>query len=270
LIHESAHAVLPEIGTGSRPTASSAGVIDRAYDQERLFTHLTTTEALTNAESYSGLVVGLTSGAAPPTPAGSSDTVTACADRAPIEAALGRAQVAARMLATWLDGAIEMLRDSGETSVSTISDPFAADLQAAFPQVRTLGDLRRIGNDASVVFNNFSSPESVRCAAAGRGCPPGRLGFVYETAVTATGQSRLARIVDRSGVINVCPSWLAAGDADRVRTMYAMVASGYLGGATIQILLPADAMKLATFALLVIGRYHPAPQARSATEHLLR
>ena len=40
--------MLPEIGTGSRPrTAAPSGVVDRAYDQERLFTHLSPTEALT-------------------------------------------------------------------------------------------------------------------------------------------------------------------------------------------------------------------------------
>jgi hypothetical protein len=271
LIHESAHAVLPDIGTGSRPASqSTSGVIDRAYDQERLFTHLSPTEALTNAESYSGLVVGLTSGAMPPASAASRDTVTACADRAPIEAGLGRAQVAARLLASWMRGAAELLRDSGETDVATVGDPSVPDLRAAFPGVRTLADLQKLRNDASVVFNNFSNPESVRCASRVAACPPGRLGFVYDTAVTATGQSRLAPVIDRSGIINVCPAWLGASDADRARTMYAMVAAGYLGGAMVQLLTPADAMKLATLAVQVTARYHPAPLARSAAEHLFR
>jgi hypothetical protein len=153
--------------------------------------------------------------------------------------------------------------------VSRISDPFATNLQAAFPNVRTLADLRKVGNDASIIFNHFSNPESVRCAAAGSRCPPGRLGFVSDLAVTATGLSPMRGILDRSGFINVCPAWLGASDGQRTTTMYGLVASGYLGGAMIQLLTPADAMKLAEFAVVVVGRYLPSPRARSATEHLL-
>jgi len=270
LIHESAHAVLPEIGMGSRPgTSAPSGVLDRAYDQERLFTHLSPTEALTNAESYSGLVVGLGSGGPPPAAAGGGDTVTACPDRGVIETGLGRAQVAARLLTAWLEGAVRMLADSGQTDVSTISDPFAADLQAALPRVQTLSDLRSLANDAGIVFNNFSSPAAVRCSSASARCPSGRLGFVNDVAVSASALTQLPGILDRSGFINVCPAWLTAGDAERATTMYALVATSYLGGAMIQLLRPDDAMRLAAFAQLVVGRYLPAPAARSPTEHLL-
>ena len=202
--------------------------------------------------------------------AGAGDTVTACPDRAVIETGLGRAQVAARMLTAWLEGAVKMLRDSGGTDVSTISDPFAADLQAAFPRVQTLGDLRSVANDAAIVLNNFSSTASVRCVSASARCPSGRLGFVKDVAVGAAAQTQLPGILDRSGFINLCPGWLTASDAERVTTMYALVATSYLGGAMIQLLRPDDAMRLAAFAQLVVGRYLPAPRARSPSCYLLQ
>jgi len=153
--------------------------------------------------------------------------------------------------------------------VSTISDPFAADLQRAFPHVTTLTHLRQLANDAEVVLNNFISAEQVNCSPAGSRCVAGRLGFVNDIAVTASALNRLPGILDPSGTINVCPDWIRASEGDRAAVMYALVATSYLGGATIKILTPTDAMKLATFAQLVVGRYLPTPVARGSTEHLL-
>jgi hypothetical protein len=270
MIHECAHAVLPAVGVKEKPTAGSrTGVIDRAYRQERLFTYLSPMEAMTNAESYSELVDGLISNKQPGMAAGASDKVQRCSDPGSVKAALGRAQVAARLLVNWLEGAVGMLVQSGSTDVSQISDPFGADLQAAFPGVTTLAQLRQIKNDATIIFNNFSNPELIQCASAASRCPTGRLGFVNDIAITASALVRVSSILDRSGAMNLCSGWSSASEDDRVATMYALVATSYLGGAAIQTLRPTDALKLARFALLVVGRYLPAPVARSSTEHLL-
>jgi hypothetical protein len=162
-----------------------------------------------------------------------------------------------------------MLAQSGSTDVSTISDPFAAQLQAAFPAVTTLAKLRQVHNDAAIIFNNFSSSALVQCTTTASRCPTGRLGFVNNVAVTAPAMVKLSTILDGSGAINLCPDWASASDDLRVATMYALVATSYLGGAMIQILRPEDALKLANFALLVVGRYLPAPTAKDAVEHLL-
>src|SRR5205807_1472384 len=80
--HESAHAL-----TGGRH------ITDRAYSSFRLYPHLSTEEALTNAESYALFAQEIGTGTAPVLTA-PTDTMTACPpDWAPlIQVAVGRAQ----------------------------------------------------------------------------------------------------------------------------------------------------------------------------------
>jgi hypothetical protein len=82
LTHEMAHT---QVG--------GTNITDRAYDADRILKHLTTEEALTNAESYSLFVKHLVSGKLPPTPA-PADTYEDCPKdwETPLEKALARAQ----------------------------------------------------------------------------------------------------------------------------------------------------------------------------------
>jgi hypothetical protein len=119
LLHELAHAVIP--GRGTRGSAESGAPIDRAYAGERLMLRMTTEEALNNAESYAQLIAvlaGLTPASIP------SDTVTGCADNAPLLDALALAQSAHRRAWNHLEGAVDAL-DRGvaiETWLRTLID----------------------------------------------------------------------------------------------------------------------------------------------------
>jgi hypothetical protein len=269
MIHECAHAVLPDLGVRDKPTGDHrSGVLDRAYHGERLLTHLSTVEAMTNAESYAELVQGLNRGGPVPTPAGAEDKIKRCPDRSPVESGLGRAQVAARRLTEWLTALLETMRRDGLTSVEQVQDPAVDTLRSSFPSFTTIPRLEDLTNDAGVVFGNFTNPEWVTCATSKKSCPEGRLGFVDQYTVTANSISRLSSMIDKSGSMNLCPSWFSVDEADRTRATYAMVASGYLGGARVRRLTPDDAMRLASLALVVTAETLPPPVAKAAIEHL--
>jgi hypothetical protein len=268
MIHELAHAVLPDVGVGGKPASNHpSGVLDRAYREERLLKHLSTVEAMTNAESYAQLVTGLNQAGPVPSRIGYPDKLKNCADPSAVETGLGRAQVAARMLATWLTGLVELMGRHGLT-LQQVGNPSVTTLTSMFPTFTTIAQLQDLLNDAGVIFNNFSNPESVTCAPRKESCPEGRLGFGYEYAVTATSINKLPSVIDKSGYLNLCPAWFSAADADRRRATYALVASEYLAGAGVKRLTPDDAIRLASLAMAVTEETLPAPVAKSAVEHL--
>ncbi|MGH7469864.1 MAG: DUF4157 domain-containing protein, partial [Longimicrobiales bacterium] len=100
VIHETVHAVIPSLGARAALTPSSETPRDRSYAGERVYSRLTTEEALDNAESYAFYVDALFGVTVHrPTPPG--DTVTGCSDPDTVRAALARATYRIRLAAQW-------------------------------------------------------------------------------------------------------------------------------------------------------------------------
>ena len=144
LLHELAHAVIP--GRGSRAPVSAGYPLDRAYESERLLRRMSTEEALNNAESYAEIILILAGISVKAIPV---DTVTGCADSAPLLDALALAQSAHRRAWSHLEEARDAL-DAGtpvqpwlQTLINThLGSPAAADLRAMISAARAFASRR--------------------------------------------------------------------------------------------------------------------------------
>lgn len=253
LLHELAHAVTP--GRGSRGSATVGFPQDRAYSGERLLRRMTTEEALNNAESYSQLIETLAGLAVERIP---TDTVTGCADTAPLLDALALAQSAHRRAWSHLDDARAQLR-TGRTieaglraQIDThLGSPTDADLLVM------LNDFGDIQSDAFIWYIGHTYV----CAPA-RECPAGALAFddrrVYKNgSVTARRRSG-------SRDPRICPDFLALGINDRARAAHSLVALSF-GDSFLR--RPQSVFGYAALALAMYRSDFGAPPAASLAEH---
>lgn len=253
LLHELAHAVIP--GRGSRGSATVGFPQDRAYSGERLLRRMTTEEALNNAESYAQLIetlAGLTVERIP------ADTVTGCADTAPLLDAVALAQSAHRRAWSHLEDARAQLR-AGNAIEPWLSGPINTHLGSP-SNADLLVMLDDFGDLQSGAFIWFTSHTFV-CAPA-RDCPAGALAFdnrrVYKSgSVTARRRSG-------SRDPRICPDFLALGTDDRARAAHSLVALSF-GDSFLR--RPQSVFGYAALALAMYRNDFGAPPASSLAEH---
>jgi hypothetical protein len=253
LLHELAHAVIP--GRGTRASAEAGFPLDRAYAGERLMRRMTTEEALNNAESYSHLVRALAGVHVQSIP---TDTLTGCADNAPLLDALAVAQSAHRRAWSWLHSERDALRAGGtvqaflraiiDTHLGTPSD---ADL---LTMLDDFGDLQS-NMSTWMVGHTFV------CAPAAS-CPADALAFdgarVYKLG-TVTARRR-SSVTD----IHICPPFFALGADDRIHAAHYIVS---LSTSNYFLRRPASAWGYATLALAMYRSDFGAPPAANLAEH---
>jgi hypothetical protein len=254
LLHELAHAVIP--GRGTRGSATSGAPIDRAYAGERLMLHMTTEEALNNAESYAQLITvlaGLTPTTIP------TDTVTGCADSGPWLDALAVAQSAHRTAWGYLEGARDAL-DQGvaiqpwlRTLIDThLGTPSDTDLRGI------LTDFQNLDADPNV----WHSGHTFTCPAA-RACPANALAFdnrrLYRSG-SVVSSSRSGSSAPR-----ICPGFFSLATADdRARAAHVIISRSFGDSLLIH------KNRVWSYAALALELYRigvGAPPASSLAEH---
>ncbi|MBX3302612.1 MAG: DUF4157 domain-containing protein [Nitrospira sp.] len=203
VIHESAHATIPSLGSRAPLTAMSDTPRDRSYPGERIYSHLTTEEALDNAESYAFYVDELL-GVQAQRATAPNDQITGCADPVSVEAAIARATYRIRLGAMWGEQTLSQFR--GQTLPQGIIDVIRHGFPAT-DEARSRAILTHLSYLASSL--NYYLPVTCRSASDAE-ARAGALIYSRSNRVTATGlSSTLAR---RSGdTIFVCPAWLTSG-----------------------------------------------------------
>jgi cell division septation protein DedD len=196
LVHEFAHAV-----TGGAPVA------DRAYEGERVFSRLTTDEALTNAETYAEFVQDLAENRPAATVAAPADEILCQgAPKDLVTDALAKAQ-------RWNTNAWNVAADADSSKrMIALRNQFlpAAAAPAPDPAV-DVAYIAKIYEKTNLALYNpvgfVCDPPETRCPAAG------------PLVSTKPGDARL----------HVCPAWTGQGEDDRIVAVLAAL-YGTLGG----------------------------------------
>jgi Domain of unknown function (DUF4157) len=253
LIHELAHAVIP--GRGARGLANAGFPQDRAYSGERLLRRMTTEEALNNAESYAQLIETLAGLAVARIPV---DTVTGCADAAPLLDALAVAQSAHRRAWSYLDEARARLRagqaiEAGvRAQIDThLGTPADADLLAM------LDDFGLLQSSASTWY----SAHTFVCAPQ-RECAADVLGF--DDRRSFKNGSVSPRRGRGGGDPRICPAFFALATDDRARAMHVFMALSF-GDSFLR--RPGSVFGYAALALAIYRSDFGAPPAANLAEH---
>jgi hypothetical protein len=246
LVHEVVHAVIPELGATPAVTETTDTPNDRAFAYERIYSRLSTEEALANAESYSGYVDELTGVAARgPTPP--QDEVRGCSDPDLIEDALARATYRIRLAAMWAG------QQGSELPLDTI--------QVGFPGADEARALEVPGHLRSIV-RLLQVGISVRCrSATDREARAGAL--VYDSSARATSAGFAARTgAVRPDAIRVCPAWFQASTTLREDTLTGILALRY--SSTLPL---PDVAGIVALVRHIQEQAQPVPSGRSLAAH---
>jgi Domain of unknown function (DUF4157) len=216
LIHELAHAVVPNLGALTPTPTLAQTPTDRAYEHQRLYHFQGTEEALDNAESYGLLVRHLVARQTTPTPPSYNDTMAGCADPVQVNAAVARAEDWNLIGERWMQTAVSVLAQPNTamapTDVARITPHFSATAAA---------DLQRLEANYQAMVDSFRAGVNVRCAGASSSCGSGVLGWGRDKRVTDAAVGHAAH----SGpdfFINLCPAWFLADEETRIRSIYAL------------------------------------------------
>lgn len=220
LTHEMAHAL------------AGLGISDRAYRNDRLLPHLSTEEAMNNAESYTMFVSELASGRAvegsPP-----SDEVEDCTtETAPlVREAIARAQ-------RWNRDAEVIARDQTEAMQAASARFFTAHLGDATPETRAAA-----GRVFSRMVVRLRSSLEVRCDdRPGAACGPSR--HAYQGTASNAGRYALAGLgigagIGGAGGLGAGIGMLASGGAAAALPALGALGLGLLAGMALGALIGA-------------------------------
>jgi hypothetical protein len=254
LLHELSHAVIP--GRGTRASAQTGAPLDRAYSGERLMLRMSTEEALNNAESYAQLVqvlAGLTPESIP------TDTVTGCADPAPLQDAIALAQSAHRRAWSYLEEARDALNTGGtiqpwlraliDTHLGSPSDALLRTMLTDFGNLQGEATLWSIGHTFSCV------PASL--------CPSSAIAF--ENRHVYRDGSTISRSSGTSRTPRICPAFFNITSADqRARAAHVIVSLSFGDSFLLH---PERAWGYASLAMEIYRRDIGAAPAASLAEH---
>jgi Domain of unknown function (DUF4157) len=199
LIHETVHAVIPALGARAALTPASETPRDRAYPFERIYSRLSTEEALDNAESYSFYIDTLL-GISVYRPTPPADPISGCADPDPVRDAIARATYRFRLAAMW----------AGQTAAQYAGSPYPQGIidvvARAFPGADlalTTAVISRLSHVADSI--TYLLPTSCRPATDVE-ARAGALVYGQSHRATASG---LSRTVGRyaGGTLRVTPAF---------------------------------------------------------------
>jgi hypothetical protein len=264
-IHEMGHAVIPNVGVRNTVTPNT-GIIDRAYDHERVFHHLTPEEALDNAETYGILAEALhnrsTGNLVTPQP----DTTTNCSTPTPVLAAFARAELWTRR-AWQLTG--QWVRRLGGRPLTDLPQTDIQFLNANLPFIISTGALEALNISLTNVYTSSyhsSLGNTFNCLGASvSACNGGIVGIA--SGGTTTASTVTLGTQSPNGLIDFCPGWFTLSEADRIKTIFVLYLLGRPSGMVSGIPM-TDAFQLANFAEAVINETLPQPTTRDATAHL--
>lgn len=254
VIHETVHATIPVLGSIGALTAASDTPRDRSYAFERIYSHLTTEEALDNAESYAFYVDALL-GVQVQRPAAPQDQITGCTATATVSSAIARSTYRIRLGAMWAEQTISQFR--GQTLPQGIIDV----IQHGFPgadEARSREILLHLSNLAGTL--QYYLPVTCRPATDAE-ARAGALVYSRSNRVTASGLS--ATTVRRSGdTIYICPDWLTSDVAVREDSLTSILILRYRS------LVPtADVGGIVILVRFIQEEAQPTPTGRTLREH---
>lgn len=253
VVHETVHAVIPSLGARG-PVASTADTPrDRSYASERIYSHLSTEEALDNAESYSFYVDDLL-GVQVQRPSAPQDTVTGCADAAPVHDAIARATYRIRLAAMWAE---QTLAEHG----ATLPGYIVTIVQHGFPgadAARAQGVLTHLRNLAGTL--DYYLPVVCRTATDTE-ARAGALVYGPRNTATAGGVGTTSRAYP-AGTLRICPAWFPATPAVREDALTSILVLRYRGSVPI-----ADIAGLVALARHIQEEAHPSVATRTLQQH---
>jgi hypothetical protein len=256
VVHETAHAVIPSLGAAGAVTPATSTPRDRSYAYERIYSRLSTEEALDNAESYAFYVDAVV-GAQVHRPSAPEDTVTGCADvdADTVRNAIARATYRIRLGAMWATQTAAHLRgaDLPQDVVDVVQEGFpgadAARAQAILTHVRQLAS--RLHLDLTLACRRGTDPEARAGALV-----YGQVHRVTATAVAATSARYPA------GTLRVCPAWLRADTPIREDALTSLLILHYRPAVP-----TADVRGLVTLVRRIQEQVHPSVAGRTLPQH---
>lgn len=254
VVHETVHAVIPALGARAPVTPSSETPRDRSYAGERIYSRLSTEEALDNAESYSYFVDELL-GVPVPRPSAPRDVVTGCANADPVHDALARATYRIRLAAMWASQTLDLHRGAAlpQYVVTIVQRGFpGADAARAREVVTHLSNL--------AARLDYYLPVACRPATDSE-ARAGALVYGPRNAAAAGRVMATSRAYP-AGTLRVCPAWFPADAAVREDALTAILVLRYRST------VPAtDVMGLVTLARHIQEEAHPSVSGRTLQQH---
>lgn len=254
VIHETVHAVIPNLGAGRPVRSSTETPGDRAYAYERIYSRLSTEEALDNAESYSFYVDALL-GVAVHRPSAPTDSVTGCTDADTVRDAIARATYRIRLGAMWASQTIAIHRGAAlpQPVIDSVRVGFpGADQARAQEVLRLLRDLASaLAYTVSVVCRPASDAEARR----------GALVYGPANRATADGLQPTTRRYPGAS-LRICPDWFQADIAVREDALTSILVLRYAATAP-----AADARGLVAMLRNIQEEVQPSVAGRTLQQH---
>ena len=268
-IHEMGHAVIPQVGIRNTIIPGRGrGIIDRAYEHESVFHHLSPEEALDNAESYGILADALHNRRTGNLVAPQPDQATNCGNSTTVLAAFARSELWTRR--TWQLVGQWNRRLNGQplTALSQVDLEF---LNTHLPLVTSTADLSALNNSLTEIYTSaYSSSFGTRlnCLAnSTAGCSGDIVGLAANGKVTSSSVIQGTQSV--TGEIDLCKNWFLLSENDRIKTIFVLFLLARIPRMVSGIDL-ARAFQLANFAEQVILETLAPPTTHDAIEHLLQ
>jgi Domain of unknown function (DUF4157) len=256
VVHETAHAVIPNLGASGAVTPATSTPRDRAYAYERIYSRLSTEEALDNAESYAFYVDAVV-GAQVQRPSAPDDIVTGCADvdADTVRNAIARATYRIRLGAIWADQTAAEHRgaDLPQGIVDIVREGFpGADVARARAILMHLRDLASTLNYSLRLACRPGTDGEARAGAL----VYGRANRVTATAVAATSAKYPA------GTLRVCPAWFRADTPIREDALTSLLILHYRSAVP-----TADVRGFVALVRRIQEGAHPSVAGRTLPQH---
>ena len=253
VVHETVHAVIPSLGATGPVTATTETPRDRAYAGERIYSRLTTEEALDNAESYAFYVDQLL-GVAVQRPSPPQDVITRCSDADTVRDAIARATYRIRLGAMWASQIYDQYHAALPQYVVTV-------VQEGFPDA----DVTRAREVLTHMRNLASRLEyylPVRCQRAGdREARAGALAYGPHHAARAASVTSTTSPY-AAGTLRLCPAWFQQNTAVREDSLTAILIFRYRHTVPV-----ADVMGLVKLIRYIQEQAQPSLASRSLAQH---
>ncbi len=250
IVHESVHAVIPSAGGARGPvTATTQTPRDRAYAFERVYSQLTTEEALDNAESYAFYVDQLL-GVAVSRPSPPSDVITGCSHPDTVRAAVARATALIRLGAMW---AGQYPGTPSQGVVAIVREGFPGADPARARQVLT--HMRHLAGTLEYYLPVTCRPASDREARAGA------LAYGPHHAAKAGSVTSTTRAY-AAGTLRLCPAWFRQGVPAREDSLTAILIFRYRSSVP-----AADVMGLVKLLRYLQEQAQPSLATRTLAQH---
>ena len=254
IIHETVHAVIPSLGATASLTAASDTPRDRAYAYERIYSRMSTEEALDNAESYSFYVDQLL-GIRVSRPEAPQDVITGCSDEEAVRNAIARATYRIRLGAMWADQTMGSLGGGAPPAdiLEIIHHGFPTADAARAREILT--HLRYLAGTLEYYLPVTCRPASDPEARAGA------LAYGPANAATAGGMRATTRSYP-GDTLRLCPGWFPADVATREDALTAVLVLRYRSQVP-----PADVMGFVSLMRFIQEEAHPSLAGRSLQQH---